>query len=327
MTVSLPDRNNRASVDDAARDWIVRLASGEPTDADMARFRAWLAERPEHRSAFERARELWQCVESVEDVFAPSAVPRPWHGRTGARAAAAGLAIAASLALVVAHDDIRVAALADYVTAAGAQRTITLDDGSTVQLNTGSAIAVRFSARERRIELMRGEAFFQVAHDPARPLRVISQDGATRAVGTAFVVRDGQSAANDGRVVVSVTEGIVKVTSPDTAETAATITVRAGERALYHAGARPRVIGPIGGAGAAPWREGRIVMDGVPFAEAIAELNRYRPGRILLLGDATRYRPVSGVFSIEKLDEALAGLAATHGLSVTRLTDRLVMLR
>lgn len=316
------DTEAAATLDDSARRWVARLASGEMTDAEMARFKAWLAERPAHQRAFDKARALWQRADAVEDIFAIR--PRPWHRRPAVRAGLAGGLLAASLALAVGFDDLKTAAVADHATPTGAQRAVTLADGSTVYLNTDSAIALRFSKGERRVELLRGEALFEVAPDAARPFRVLAQGGATQAVGTAFVVREQGT-----RVVVSVTEGTVAVTSPEQAgaPTTATFTAVAGQRVAYRQGEAPQTLGEIAITDAAPWRQGRIVMDGTPFADAIAELDRYRPGRILLLGDPARYRPVSGVFATDRLDEALSGLAATHGLTATRLTPYLLVLR
>jgi transmembrane sensor len=290
------------------------------SESDMARFKAWRAEHPSHREAFDAARKLWQRAAEVESVFA---APRQPPSRRGARMIAAIGLVAACLVLAVSYDDLKMAVLADYATATGARRTVRLTDGSVAYLNTDTAIAVDFSEGERRIDLLEGEAYFEVAHDAERPFRVRALHGATQAVGTAFAVRE-----NGPRVIVSVSQGTVSVTSPErrAGPTTATILAHAGEQVAYREGEAPRAMGSIAVADTAPWRDGRIVIDGLPFAQAIAELNRYRRGRIVLLGDATRYRPVSGVFSLNGLDEALDGLAATQGLTVTRLTDYLLVL-
>ena len=311
-----------AAPGEAARNWVTRLASGDMDDAEMARFKAWLAADPGHRRAFDEARALWQRAGAVEDVFTIS--HRPWHRRAAIRAGLAVGALAASLALVVGFDDMTSSLRADYATAAGAQRSVTLADGSTVHLNTDSAIALRFTEGERRVELLRGEALFDVARDSERPFRVLAQGGVTQAIGTAFVVRD-----EGERVVVSVTAGHVAVTSPeaDAAPTTATLAAKAGERVAYRHSEAPQFVGAVAPADAAPWRDGRLVMEGVPLANAIAELDRYKPGRILLLGDPSRYRPVSGVFALDQLGQALDGLAATHNLQVIHLTEYLLILR
>ena len=307
-----------------ARDWVVRLASGEVSEGDMVRFKAWRAADPANRAAFDEARALWHETQAVQSAFAQTGLVTPWRRHRGVRAAAIGGALAASLAVMVAFDDLKTAAFADYSTAQGAQRTVSLGDGSTAYLNTESAIAVFFSAAERRVELLHGEVYFDVAPDSMRPFRVAARGGMTQAVGTAFVVRE-----NGLRVTVSVTHGIVRVRSPENAGTnaAGTLTAQAGQRVAYREGVAPWELGAVAAADAAPWRGGRIVIDNLPFADAIAELDRYRPGRVVLLGDKTRYRPVSGVFEVGRLDEALVGLAATQGLRPLLITPYLLVLQ
>lgn len=315
-----------------ARDWVVRLASGEITPAEIDRFKAWLAADTRHREAFNAARALWQRAGAVKDAFAEvrpdlarpvtvlSARPRT---RRAPLAAAIGLVAACAL-LFIAFDDLKVAVQADYRTGAGQQQSVALPDGSTVYLNTETAIAVQYSAGERRIALLRGEALFEVASDAERPFRVSALGGITQAIGTAFVVREG-----DSRVRVSITHGHVAIASPAKTITPGepAVDARKGERVIYAEGQRPQLAGRIDAEAAAAWRDGKIVFDGLPFAAAIAEIDRYLPGRIVVWGDPASYRPVSGVFAINQIESALAGIAATQGLSVTRFTDYLVILR
>jgi transmembrane sensor len=315
-----------------ARDWIVRLATGDVTEAEMRRLKSWLAESPDHQAVFARERAFWQRLGRLE----PVADPESWsetrreaddvarRGRRRARPAIiVGGLIAACLALFVVYGDIRIAILADYQTAAGARQSITLPDGSIAHLNTDTAIAVTYAADERRIDLLRGEAFFEVMPDPAKPFRVIAVDGVVQAVGTAFVVRTWAD-----RATVAVTDGTVLVTSPaPPSDPGASAEVRQGQTTRYHQGLPPEAAGSIDVAAAALWRRGEILIDDLPLDEAVAELDRYRPGRILLLGDALSYAAVSGAFDIDRIDDAVAGLAATHGLGITEVTPYLLIVR
>lgn len=320
----------------AARDWILRLSSGEITPAEMSRFKEWLARSPARRAAFERERRFWRRLEPLRQTTgragepdsrdeaapagraSPSRSPRP-AARRGRRAAlVAGLAACAALAL--AFGDLPAALMADYTTAVGARRTVTLADGSVVHLNTDTAIAVAIDAASRRVDLLRGEALFEVAADPARPFSVAAGDGVTRALGTAFVVRTG-----DGETTVTVTEGRVRVTAPAGAG-GAWIDAGPGARTRYRAGQAPRSAGTVDPAMVALWRRGVIRIDDLPLDAAVAELDRYRPGRIVLLADGP-YESVSGAFDIAGVDAAVAGLAATHGLGATEITPYLLVLR
>lgn len=312
---------DRGEVGRMARGWVVRLSSGDMTDAEMQRLKGWLAESGVHRTAFETERRFWHELAELRDDFAPerfTAAPTGgWRVRW--RLAAVGGALAACVALLLAWPAIGVAFLADFQSPVGAQRSVPLPDGSVVHLNTDSAIDVEFAADERRIELLQGEALFEVKADPGRPFRVIANDGETRAVGTAFNVR-----IDDARTHVLVTEGQVAVSSP--AAVGLTVDVRAGEETRYRRGAAPHPPAPSRPGRSVPWRRGKIVIARMPLSAALAELDRYRHGRIVLLGgDADR--PVSGVFDIGHIDEAVDALAATQGLEVYTVTPFLTLLR
>lgn len=319
-----------------ARDWVVRLASKDLTPEELQRFKAWLEEAPAHRDAFETERRFWHRLEGLKAASGPqtwaehspgSAAPLPLPRHPAARrrrsSLAVGGALAAGLAFLMVAGDLEVALLADYETATGAQQKVVLPDGSAAFLNTDSAIRLAYDAGERRIDLLKGEAFFEVVADKARPFRVTAAGGATQAVGTAFVVR-----ATDSGASVAVTQGRVEVRSPDTAEDpTAVVRLARGQATRYAAGSRPLAARPARPAELAPWRSGTIRIDDLPLDHALAELDRYRAGRIVLLADSTRLRSVSGAFDIDSIDAAIAGLAATHGLKVTTITDYLVILR
>ncbi len=301
-----------------ARDWVILLASGDVDEGQLANFRAWLAGSPQHRVAFEAERRLWAdlgALDAAETVvpFPAGRIPR----RRLWRSVAVGL-VAACLALVaVFAEDTRVSWLADAATAQGEQRAVKLPDGSTAYLNTDTALAVDFSGSVRSVELLRGEALFEVAKNPARPFRVLSRGGTSEALGTAFIVRAGDNGTH-----ITVTEGVVGVTSGRDGNL---VTVSAGQSVDYRDGEAPTPPHAADLAAATAWRKGEIRIDGQPLDVAIAELDRYRPGRIVLLGDR-RYRDVGGVFAIDDINSAAEGLAATHGLTVLEITPFLKVL-
>ena len=169
----------------AARDWILRLASDEVSAGDLAALQAWLAEDAAHRRAFERERGFWQDLEPHGALFdcanlPGAAAPRSgWH-RPARRIWAAASTIAASIALIVAAPTLNVRLRADHRTATGEVSTVVLPDRSTAMLDSGSAIAVRYSGAERRVELLQGRAWFEVRHGDNRPFRVAAAGGVTR---------------------------------------------------------------------------------------------------------------------------------------------------
>ena len=336
-TNGMNDQRQQGSQNDAtvvvARDWVVRLTSGEPTAEELERFKSWLGESPLHRETFERERQFWQSLGSLEAASGPQTWGPHAAGAEGPGArpstrprwravAAAGLAAACVGLFVLSGDWLTATMLADHRTAEGELLAVDLPDGSTAHLNTDTALTVTFDDNERRIGLLRGEALFEVSADPQRPFRVEATDGVAEAVGTVFVVRHGDDTAS-----VAVLEGQVRVTSPVEVESpSARVLVDRGERTYYAKGAPPSAVEPFDLQTAAAWREGVIVIEGLPLDQAIAELDRYRPGRIILMDAGAGYRSVSGAFDLETIDAAVAGLAATHGLSVTEVTPYLLIL-
>ncbi|HEV2701956.1 MAG TPA: FecR domain-containing protein [Steroidobacteraceae bacterium] len=199
------------------------------------------------------------------------------------------------------------ASVAEYSTGVGEQHTVALADGSTVFLNTNSNVRVLLSGHLRRIELLRGEALFNVSHDSTRPFEVHALQGVTTAVGTQFDVElTGAGAA------VSVLEGTVTVGASGAATAKASVAVTAGSGVGYtQAGAvselRPAEVNRIQG-----WRSQRIVFNDIDLDTALAEYNRYTHTPIVLGNPALGSRHINGVFHIG--DEAAFLSAMEQGL-------------
>ncbi|MGX7707743.1 FecR family protein [Methylobacterium sp. Gmos1] len=291
--------------------WVVRLSSSDATEADRAAFAAWLAADPAHAAAHAEMAAFWHRLGHVPDA-------RQRRTKGAARGTAKGPAGLAAV-LVLGGALAWQAGLADWLRAdlwsgVGAITHATLDDGSRVDLNTGTAIALRFTEVERRVELLRGEAVFDVARDPGRPFVVEGGGVSVRAVGTVFVVR----ADGAGRPV-GVSEGRVDVAIADRH-----LAVSAGEAVIAPDGAAASVVkADIGRATA--WRDGRLTVSGEPLSDVLATLGRYRRGRILLLDARAGARRVTGAFDLRDTDEALEAIAASLSLRVTRVTPLLVL--
>lgn len=323
--------NPSETIDDTvsahAREWVRLLASGEAGSADLHAIRQWLTE-PAHARAFERERAFWQDLELHRGLFTglvPAHPPRRglrriagrWQPRISKRAAA-GAAVGC-LALVLAGPDLALRVQADHMTETGATRTVTLADGSAAILDSRSAIAVEYRDGERRVTLLRGRAWFNVAHGDARPFRVAASNGMTEDVGTAFEVarRDADT------VEVAVSDGAVRVTG---AATTAALHLGAGDRARYAGGTAKR-IAAVRPDRIAAWRHGELLIDRLPLAEAIAEVKRYRSGMVLVLADLDHAKPVSAVFRTDRPEDALAALAAGAGLRLIRLPAGTIVIR
>lgn len=315
------DPPNDPDTAQAARDWIMRLASGEITEAELAAYRRWAAD-PAHDAVFEHELALWRSLGAIGDRLAPSGPP-PSAKSAGrarlSRAGYAGAAIAACLAIMMTGPELVLRARADHHTGVAVQ-SLTLPDGSRAVLDAGSAITVRYDGEQRLVELLRGRAWFDVVHDERKPFRVAAMDGMVEDIGTAFAVGE-----EDGTVGAAVTEGVIRVRSPG--ESARWMTLRAGQRASWSRGGTPAREADITPSRIAVWRENDILLDGVAVRAAIREIGRYRPGPTLVMGRVDDLPRVTAIVRAERPDEGLDALAASARLEILRLPGGIAIVR
>lgn len=284
-----------------ALEWFVLMKDEEVGDAERAAFEEWLAADPSHVAAYERARALWDRFEIVKPEY--DRLHRA--GRIGRRSALLG-----GLAMLVAAPAfymlMRPGAFADYSTGAAERITVTLPDGSTVELGSYSALSLDFTPEQRRLVLHRGQAFFHVAAEPARPFVVQADGGTIQALGTAF---DVKIAAD--QVIVSVIEHSVKVRATQSLP----VVLEAGWQLSYGSnGIRPPVRTDL--AAVQAWRQDRLIVEDVPLRQVLTELERYRRGRIVLMDNAIGDIPVTAVFDTRHTDKALQVIAETLPVEV-----------
>lgn len=194
-----------------------------------------------------------------------------------------------------------------YRTATGEQRQMTLPDGTLLTMNTGSVVALRYDAGQRRVELRSGEILIATAADAAgRPFGVMTPNGLLTPLGTRFAVR--QMEADSHATHLAVYEGAVRV---EPARAQAARVVHAGEQASFDAAAVSAAM-PAEGQGPA-WSEGMLVANRMRLDRFLAELGRYRPG-LLRCDDDVAAREVTGAFRIDDTDRALQVLAGVLDL-------------
>ncbi|MDP3334255.1 MAG: FecR family protein [Methylococcaceae bacterium] len=203
----------------------------------------------------------------------------------------------------------------DYHTAPGQQVIINLKDGSRLTLSTDTALTVQFSEQQRRIELLRGEAYFEVAPNKSRPFIVDGGPADARAVGTAFSVKKKK---DDVRVAVS--EGIVEVSADSTSTR-----VHAAQQIDYQHGQMQAVFN-VNNDDTFAWRRGQVVFSRQPLSEVLEEVNRYRSGRIVAVNSALAGRIVSGVFNSRDANSVVDALKATLHAEAVNVPGGLVLL-
>ncbi|MEI8573400.1 FecR family protein [Methylomonas sp. LW13] len=304
-----------------ANAWFFRLRADDVDAAERERFAAWLAASPLHAEAWDTVQALFADLEAPakavrRQAAAPLTAKRPRRLRTASMAAA--LAACAVLITVLPQSTLLQNLQSDYHTATGEQRLVTLTDGSRLLLNTDSAVGIEMTAAERRVTLLRGEAYFEVARAPQRPFWVVAGDARARVTGTAFSV--GRRSEN---VAVTVAEGRVETSTESHPEQITALTP--GESAHYR-GARLSAKHTADIARELAWRQGQMVFVQAPLAEVVAQINRYRPGRLIVTDPQLENRPITAVFNIDKLDDAVSALEQTFGIRARRIADYWVLL-
>ena len=314
---------------DAAVAWFTRLQSGDATEDDQRQFEAWLASSPIHAREFDRVSTLWDDLNGLKTwadgklaegkaVSRAAAYPPSRMHKRGVSRWGASL-VAVMLVLLTASfwlPDALVRLASGYHTETGEQKRLTLADGSTVYLDTDSAISVDYSPQARRVVLHRGRALFVVAVDKHRPFEVGAANGSVRALGTAFEVYK-----KPDQVAVTVLESAVRV-----ALNGAAAKLIPGQRVSYGRETGLSEVESVDLAQIAAWRRGKLVFHDRPLGEVIDEVNRYRTGAILILDQQLRASRVSGIFDIRHPDAVLQALEDTLPIRSRRLTRYLILL-
>ncbi len=344
---------------DQACTWIARLRSDSISQADRRAFAAWMAASEENHKAFDEMAELWGDLGALShlplDELYPESVPSAqFREQTGAGCSGAtdafntgkaqagkarestgswhlpqwlmgGSAVAACLAVAlwVGNQWLRQSPVQQqmYTTAVGETRILSLPDGSEVQLNTNSELIVNFSREERRTQLVRGEAYFDVARQTARPFTVAAGRANIRVLGTRFNVE-----RNPENTRVSVTGGTVAVSEsrsahglqPDSVKLTRNQKVSVSQSGLGN-------VDRTSEDEAIDWIHGQLVFDETPLTEALEELNRYLKVPAAAAPGAGERR-LSGTFELTDPESTLSAIATALDLDTDTSDPKLTLL-
>lgn len=306
---------------DEALNWFTLLRNREP-DADTRRaFALWLMQSPRHEDEFRNLEAIWgskSFIEAVRSLPVDPAIRRPRLSRWTIRVAAAAAVVLFAAGLWQ-YPSLKIAWQADHMTATGDQSTIQLPDGSSMILNTASAVALDFEAGRRSVKLLRGEAFFDVRHDPEHPFVVTANFAEVVVRGTAFSVRT-ENAEDD----VVLERGLVQVSClcdrSDKAE------LHPGEAVSVSATAVSSVRSADPSRSLA-WREGRIAFEDARLGVVLDELRRYHGGQIVVIDDRVNRLVVTGNYRLDNVEGAIRTLADAAGVGMTRVPGGLIILR
>lgn len=321
-----------AAIDERAADWLLRMREGL-SQQDFQAWQDWMSELPEHASAFDRMVELWGGLEQLEPMTPdnplwPQAAELKGDGYYGAAplrvtgdngvnareqkmpfqrwwnkrlpvALAACLMLGAGLYVSLAGNGQRAEFPSAYATSVGEHRSFTLADGSEIVLGARSALKVDFADAHRVVELVRGEALFQVAKDTRRPFSVHAGGGVVRALGTSFNVNMGA-----GQVTVTVLEGEVRVTTDDNPFA----DVSSGHQVGYDGWGAIGSVGEVDVDMATAWKNNRLIFVERPLKEVIADINRYSNTEIIIADEPTKALSFTGTMFLNGADQWLIGL-------------------
>ncbi|HXW71111.1 MAG TPA: FecR domain-containing protein [Methylocella sp.] len=305
---SSPQRNPR----DEAIGWWLRSKDRPLSSEDQRAFETWLARDPANKAAFGDISDMCEHFIGMRPRPAPPpspAVRRFWLGGAAAFAAT-------SLALFTYSREISVFLRSDYETGTGETKRLMLADGSHVELNAKSAIAVYYSGGQRRLTLLAGEALFEVTPDPARPFVVEAAGGTAAALGTSFDVALTTNAAH-----VTVTEHRVAVASGG-----GIVTVEEGQQTAYGDNSAPEPPSPANPDRITAWRRGKLIFENTPLGEVIEALGRYHHGQVYFVDSGLRERRVTAVFGTDDPVQAISEIETALGLHATYLTRYLIFL-
>lgn len=330
-----PDRPGSEALAEAQR-WFARLLAPDCGTAERARFERWRDADPAHAAAFAQVEGVWRRSEPMRQDPAIAAAlqdaRRPVAGG-GPRIGWPALALAAVLLMAVGllfrHAWLpQEAPAVRYATQLGEQRTITLEDGSDVVLDTASELLVQYGRGERRLTLQRGRADFQVRRDVDRPFVVHAADGTVTALGTRF-----QVGLEGGLGVVTLLEGQVRVATHEGAGQghgigAQRVTLAPGQRIVIRPGGLGERQSVTGAdlARARGWTQGNLVVDEWPLRAVLAEMNRYSDTQLRLADPALGEIPISGMFKAG--DQQSLALSLEYGwpIRVERAAEGAIVL-
>ena len=297
------------AITEAAAQWCMRLHEPDCTRQEREAFAVWLNANPLHALEYEAMLEIWGVSEhlarpapaAARGVALPSATRRRTWQRFAVAAAVTLLALP-----VAAYSGWQLGWVPnahERYSADASARTVTLPDGSQVELNLGSQLTFSNYKDQRRVTLGKGEAFFKVSHDASHPFLVQAAEGQVRVTGTQFYVW-----MYEDQVRVTLLEGSVLVTSNKNLSGDG-LRLEPGMQASYKGGDyAPQISQTYANAPDLAWRNGKLILDNLTLADALPMINRYLSTPLSLADTATGQLRIGGVFNTKEIPNLVASL-------------------
>ena len=373
--IDFPDKS---IITDEACEWVIAITRDEPPTAQtLAALNQWLATSATHKEIFQELASTWDGLDAMSAMVIPASVAtakrRSGLGLFGLwmltpivlllrfiDGLARSLSTHAGYATAVVTLGIGISSFVMlnqgstvYTTAIGERSTHTLSDGSSLWLNTNSKVEVSYSAEQRKIMLLKGEAHFEVKKDKSRPFEVYAGDRMVRAVGTAFsVYYDGDDVevmVSEGKVdlaVISYEKITIDTSFSDKSTTLAHQKAEANpnHKAATRVGslvAGESVIIPATIQGVAnnieryeaqdlarrlAWLEGRLVFVGEPLEDVVVEVSRYTPIKIEVIDEEIKQLKIGGNFQVGQTEKLFSALELGFNVKIVRISENYIQL-
>lgn len=320
--------NRQEAIDDMAAFWLARAMSGSMDENEREALTVWINAAPENRTAYRElegllakvdrggqellAKEYQRQMEEAAETVRPRA---PLFSRMAAGFALAAMVGVAALTGLRGKTDAEIQ-IAHYETAIGEMKTVLLEDGSEAELNADTQLAVNFTEGARQVDLVSGEAFFNVEKDKSRPFTVKAGPATITVTGTSFNVSHyGQ------KTFVQVLTGVVAVAPIEGAAS----TLLAGDMIEIGPDGRPGDVTRYDPNYFLSWRTGKIRFRDEPLGDVVVALNRYFEKPIALGGDEIANLPVTGDFDIRDEETATKALALIFDLEIKDETSIVIL--
>lgn len=306
------------AITDAAAHWCMRLHADDCSADERTAFNQWLGADPRHAEEYQAMLEIWQTADLLPrtaNVLELRPAPRrARHWRPLASAAAIAL-LALPLAGWVGWEQGWLPSSYQHFESSDRLQQVTLSDGSVVELNLNSELRFLDYKDERRVTLVKGEAFFQVSHDSSHPFIVRAGNGQTRVTGTQFNVWKYQD-----QVKVTLVEGSVLVSSDGSHGSG--YRLGPGMQASYRQGDfEPQLAQSDDFGNNLAWRSGKLVLDNLSLGQALPVINRYLEKPLRLADDGTARLRVSGIYNTTEVERLVDNLPKVLPVYLTRSKD------
>lgn len=308
--------SDSASVRDAAATWFARVQAQSLSSAEQAEFAAWRVEHASHEAEYQWLANLWAATDllpkaRLQALCEPAAAPIKRRSVLRYAVAASVVAVAAGVGLWM--QQVPAGYQAEFATALGERREVTLPDGSSIELNSRSRLRVHFERQQRTVDLEQGEAMFSVAHDSARPFVVQAGAGQVTVTGTRFDVR-----REGDQVRVAVESGHVRVQGANPSEA---VSLTAGLGTQVDAQGQVAAMQAVNTQALTAWRKGQLVFNDATLGEVAAEVSRYRDQPLHVSTQALAQLRLSSVFKTADTDALLKALPRILPVAIRTRAD------